>query len=193
MNRTKRLKGTCGECGGPIEFPAELIGTMTTCPRCRKQTELMLTAPPEEPLVPRRIIIWSAVAIVILILGLIVTVVGSKHFENLAARQRDRSAAAPGGKDAGAAAGFEISAISLEKGPGNSETYVVGTVANISRGRRAGVTIEFDLLDAGGRQVEVARAFRPVLEPGAKWEVKVPVAADSKAVSARLAFVHEGP
>ena len=41
--------------------------------------------------------------------------------------------------------------------------------------------MEFDLLDAGGQKVEVARAYRPVLEPGAKWEIKVPVAGDSEA------------
>jgi hypothetical protein len=53
--------------------------------------------------------------------------------------------------------------------------------------------VEFDLLDAGGQKVEVARAFRPALEPGAKWQVKVPVASDAKAVSAKLAFIREGP
>jgi hypothetical protein len=53
--------------------------------------------------------------------------------------------------------------------------------------------VEFDLLDAGGQQVEVARAFRPALEPGAKWQIKVQVASDSKAVAAKLASIREGP
>jgi hypothetical protein len=192
MNRTKRLTGACSECGGSIEFQAELVGTMATCPRCRKQTELMLATPPEEPAVPRKVIVWTVVTAVVLVSGLIGTVVGLKHFEKLAAQQRDRDGAAFGAKDAAAAAGLEVSAISLEKGEGGSGRYAVGTVVNASGRRRSQVTVEFELLDAGGQKVEVARAYRPVLEPGAKWQLKVPVAGDSKAVSARLASIKEG-
>jgi len=192
MNRTKRLTGVCSECGGSIEFSAELIGTMTTCPRCRKQTELMLAAPPEEPVVPRRIIIGAVVAIVILVLALIVTVVGLNHYVKLAVRQRARAAAAHGAQDAARVAGFEVSAISLEKGVGSGGPYAVGTVVNTSNGPHSRVTLEFDLVDAGGHTLQVLRAYRPVLEPGAKWEIKLPVAGDSKAVSAKLASIKEG-
>ena len=55
---------------------------------------------------PRKVIVWTVVTVVILVLGLIVTVVGLKHFEKLAARQRDRAAAAAGAKDAAAGGGF---------------------------------------------------------------------------------------
>jgi hypothetical protein len=192
MNPTKRLTGVCSQCGGAIEFQAERVGTLATCPRCRKHTELMLAAPAEEPAVPRKVIVWTVVTAVILVSGLIVTVVGLKHFEKLAARQRDQVGAAAGRKDAAAVAGLEVSAISLEKGEGGNGLYVVGTVVNTSGRRRSQVTVEFDLLDAGGERVEVGRAFRPVLEPGAKWQVKVPVAADSKAASAKLASIREG-
>jgi hypothetical protein len=193
MNRTKRLTGACSECGGSIEFQAELVGTMATCPRCRKQTELMLAAPPEEPAVPRKVIVWTVVTAVILVAELIVTVVGLKHFEKLAALHRDQAGSAAGAKDGAAPAGLSVSAISLEKGEGGNGLYAVGTVVNASGRRRSQVTVEFELLDAEGQKVEVARAFRPVLEPGAKWEVKVPVAGDSKAVSAKLASIREGP
>ena len=192
MNRTKRLTGVCSECGGPIEFPAELVGTMTQCPRCRKQTELTLAAPREEPSVPRKVIVWTAVAVVILVLGLIATVIGLKHFEKLAARQRDRAATAAGTKDAATPAGFEVSAISLEKEQGSDEIYAVSTVANTSNRPCSRVAVEFDLLDAGGQKVGIARAYRPVLDPGAKWQIKVPVAGDAKAVSARVASIKEG-
>lgn len=57
VNRTKRLKRGCGECGGSIEFPAELVGTLTPFPRCGKQTELLLAALPEEPAAPRKVIL----------------------------------------------------------------------------------------------------------------------------------------
>jgi hypothetical protein len=192
MHQTKRLTSVCSECGGPIGFPAELVGTVGTCPNCRKQTELMLATPPEEPAVPRKVIIWTVVTAGILIFGLIGTVVGLRHFAKLAAQQRGQAAAAPATSVGEIPLGITVSAISLEKGEGGNGLYAVGTVMNVSSRRRSQVTVEFELLDAGGQKVEVARAFRPVLEPGAKWQVKVSVAGDSKAVSAKLASVREG-
>jgi hypothetical protein len=193
MNQTKRLKGVCGECGGPIEFPAELVGTLAQCPRCRKQTELLLAAPPEEPAVPRKVIVWTVVAVVILAVGVIVPLAGLKHFEKLAARQRDSAPVPASTKptEAAALAGFEVSAIALEKGPGTAEYYAVGTVVNTATRRRSGVTVELDLLDASGQKVGVAHGYRPALEPGGKWQLKLPVG-DAKADSARLASIREG-
>ena len=189
---TKRLSGVCSECGGSMQFPAELIGTMAMCPRCRKQTELRLESPSEEPLVPRKVIVWTLVTVVILVGALIVTIAGARHFERLAARQRGGATATAGANTSGVPAGFEVSAIALEKAEGSSGIYATGTVVNSSNRRRQQVTVEINLLDAGGQQVEIARAFRPALEPGAKWEIKVPVTADSKAVSAKLASIREG-
>jgi hypothetical protein len=191
MNRTKRLTGVCSQCGGHIEFQAELVGTMATCPSCRKQTELMLAAPQAEPAVPRKVIVWTVLTAAILVAGLIGTVAALKHFEKLAAQQKDRAAAVPTTEDGAIPAGFEVSTISLEKGKGGNGLYAVATVVNRSGQPRSQVTVQFDLLDARGQKVEVARAFRPVLEPGAKWEVKVAVASDSKAVSAKLASIRE--
>src|ERR1039458_800228 len=166
MNHTKRLEGACSECGGSIEFPAELVGTLTQCPRRGEQTEMLLPAPPDESSVPRKAIVWTIVAIVILALGVIVPVAGLKHFEKLAARQKGQS---------GASAGLDVSAIALEKGQGTSETCAVGTVVNTSARKRSAVTVELDLLDAGGQKIGVARGYKPVLEPGAKWQFKLPV------------------
>jgi hypothetical protein len=192
MNPTKRLTGVCSECGGSIEFRADLIGTMTQCPRCRKQTELLLAAPPDEPVVPRKAIIWTAAAVVILAAGVIVPVVGLKQFEKSAARQKNRAALTAGVKDSAGAAGFEVSALSLEKGQGSNVVYVVATVANTSGRQRRRVSVEFCLLDANERRVAIARDFRPTLDPGAKWQVRLPVEVSSPAVSARLASIWEG-
>jgi hypothetical protein len=192
MNPTKHLNCICGECGGSIQFQAELVGTMTQCPRCGKQTELTLAVPPEEPAVPRKVIVWTVIAVVILALGVIVPVAGLKHFEQLAARQKDRAPAAPGTSEAATAAGFEVSAFSLEKGPDSSGMNAVGTVVNTSNRARSRVTLELDLLDAGGRKVGIVRGYRPLLEPRAKWQVKLPFEGASGAVSARLASIKEG-
>jgi len=192
MNPTKRLACLCGECGGPIQAPAELIGTVTQCPRCGKQTELKLAIPPEEPALPRKVIIWTIVAGVVLALGVIVPVAGLKHYEKLAARQKDRAATVPGAMEAATTAGFEVSAFSLEKGSDSRGINAVGTVVNTSSRPRSRVTLELDLLDAGGRKVGVVRGYRPALEPGAKWQVKVPFEGATKAVTARMASIKEG-
>jgi len=193
MNRTKRLTGVCSECGGTIEFQAELVGTMTQCPCCGKQTELLLAAPPEEPMVPRKAIVWTVITIVILVVGVMVPVVGLKHYAKLAERQRDRTRAAASDPATAAAAqaGFEVSAISVEKGQGSSGSSAVGTVVNKSSLQRAGVALELDLLDEAGKTVGIARSYRPVLAPGAKWEFKVPMG-DTQAVAAKLASIKEG-
>src|SRR5664279_3442505 len=192
MNPTKRLSGVCSECGGSIMFQAELVGTMTQCPRCGKQTELALPVPVDEPVVSRKIIVWTAITIGILVLGLIVTVVGLNHFAKIAVRQKEGAAAAAGTKEADTAATFEISAFTLETGQGSEGTYATGTVVNKANRPRSHVTVEVDLLDAGGRTVHVLRAYRPLVEVGAKWEIKLPVKGDSKGVSARLASIKEG-
>ena len=94
MKQTKRLKGVCAECGGPIEFPAEQVGTTAQCPRCKRQTELLLAPPKEEPTVSRRVIVCTIIATVLLIASLVAVVVGLKHFEKLAASQKQKAAGA---------------------------------------------------------------------------------------------------
>src|SRR5439155_22920642 len=93
MNRTKYLKGECRECGGHLEFPAEAAGLTTDCPHCGKPTELLLAAPPEEPSVPRKAIVWTVSAILILSLGLAGALVALNRAQKWAARQQSRTPA----------------------------------------------------------------------------------------------------
>ena len=153
---------------------------------------MTLALPPEEPALSRKMVVCTAVAVVILALGVIVPVAGLKHFEKLAARQKVRAAAAPGAMEPATATGFEVSAFSLEKGPDSSGINAVGMVVNTSNRSRSRVTLELDLLDAGGRKVGIVRGYRPVLEPGAKWQIKLPIEGAAGAVSARLASIKEG-
>ncbi len=103
MNRTKRLTGACTQCGGPIEFSAEMIGTLAQCPRCRKQTELLLAVPPAEPLLPRKVLVWTVITCLVLVLGAAGLVMGLKHFEKLAASKKQQAPAAntAGGTNSG--------------------------------------------------------------------------------------------
>jgi uncharacterized paraquat-inducible protein A len=70
MNRTKDLTGACTQCGAPISFPADRFGTVAQCPHCGQETELRLATPPPEPVVPRKVVVWTVVAVLVLLLGL---------------------------------------------------------------------------------------------------------------------------
>jgi hypothetical protein len=93
MSRTKRIQGECQHCGGSLEFPAERIGLMAQCPHCAKETELMLATPPQEPMIPRKVIVWTVLTVALLVVGLIIVLAGLKHFEKQAAEQRHKSGA----------------------------------------------------------------------------------------------------
>src|ERR1044071_3279780 len=95
MNRTKYLKGECGQCGGHLEFPAEATGLTTDCPHCGKPTELLLARPREEPAVSRRVIVWTASAVLILGLGLVGALVALNRAERYAARRQAQAAPKP--------------------------------------------------------------------------------------------------
>jgi hypothetical protein len=81
---SKKLRGDCSHCGMPIAYPAEAIGTLVPCPHCKKPTELLLSFPPDEPLIPRKVMIWTVISVFVLLLALIGTLQGLKHAQKLA-------------------------------------------------------------------------------------------------------------
>jgi hypothetical protein len=201
MTRTKYLKGECQHCGGHLEFPAETIGYTADCPHCGQPTELMLARPPEEPTVPRRWIVLSALAVAVLLVGLGVCLVGLKHFESVVAERKERAAAlqptnvaqkvpAEVPEDPIAKAGFQVSAPTTEKTPGSSLVYAVGTVTNRANRQRFGVRIELELLDANGQKAGTATDYQQVMEAHAEWRFKALVV-DAKAVTAKVTSVTE--
>ena len=90
MTRTKRLQGECQHCGGSLEFPAESIGLVAQCPHCAKETELMLATPPQEPLVPQRVLVWTAITVGLLIAGFIFLLFELQQYEKRAARHQQK-------------------------------------------------------------------------------------------------------
>jgi hypothetical protein len=202
----KHLRGECQHCGGHLEFPAESIGLQAPCPHCGQQTELLLERPPEEPSLPRRVIVWTVAAIIVLALGLVGAVLALKRAERWAAKQRQErggppAAALANGGQPSAASGqppvvqgndeFSVSEISLEKAPGTSLVYAVGTVKNKANKQRFGVKLELDLLDAGGQKMGAAKDYQAVVEPGAEWRFKALVVEPKGVVSAKVASLKE--
>ncbi len=211
MTRTKYLKGPCAHCGGNIEFPAELIGTGTECPHCGKPTELLLAAPPQEPAVPRRVIVWTAVAVVILGVGVAGALVALHRAQRWAAIHKQEPPPTPPpaatnvpavpsspAETTNAATApspaqpppFDVSPVTLEKAEGTSLVHAVGTVTNPLDRQRFGVRVEIDLLDAAGNKVGIASDYAQVMEPKAAWHFKALVVA-AKPASAKLASVKE--
>ena len=93
MPGNKNLKGECQRCGAYLEFPAERIGLTALCRHCRQETELVLAAPPQEPLIPRRVVVWTLVTVLLMLAALIALLTGLKHLERRAVEQRPRSVA----------------------------------------------------------------------------------------------------
>jgi hypothetical protein len=206
MNKTKYLKGPCSHCRSNIEFPAELVGTTIDCPHCGKPTELLLARPPEEPSIPRKAIVWTSIAVVILAAGLVASLSALKRAQRWAARQKEQAspsgtiAPAPGPTEetnialnqanSAATNDFQISPIALEKANGTSLIYATGTVTNPSDRQRFGVRVELELLDTDGNKLGTAKDYAGVIEPTAEWHFRALVVA-SKAATARLASVKE--
>ncbi|HVM48419.1 MAG TPA: hypothetical protein VMU04_10350 [Candidatus Acidoferrum sp.] len=92
MTRTKPIPGHCQHCGGPLEFPAESIGLMAPCPHCHQQTELMLATPPQEPLIPRRVFVWTLLTIVLMLAGVAAGLIELKKLERKADDARRKRA-----------------------------------------------------------------------------------------------------
>ena len=195
------LKGECQHCAGHIEFPADAIGLVAPCPHCRQQTELLLPAPKVEPTVPLRAIVWTAVSILVLCAGLFACLVALKRAEHLAAARKSvapstraqSNSPAPesaGPSDTSVQSGFAASPVNIEKTPGTSLTYAVGTIRNNENRQRFGVKVELDLFDASGQKIGTAKDYQQLLEPNAQWAFKALVVPAATA-SAKVAAIKE--
>jgi len=166
----KHLKGHCLVCGGHLEFPAEAVGTSVECPHCGKVTGLWLATPPEEPTVPRRTIIWTIITVLILLSGLAGAVVALKRVEKRAAARREVKQASSNASASGEEQTSPLSQpgpvtpeplvsseIILQKTPGTSLVYAVGTLTNNSDHQHFGAVARLGRTqrDAFVRQVEV--------------------------------------
>ena len=184
-----------------MEWPVESTGLSADCPHCGQPTELMLPVPVLESGVPRRWLVLTILAIAILVGGLSTCLVLLKQYERRLGRLKAKAAAAaaqspgPGavtgqpGQGAGTN-GFAVSPVALEKTPGSSLIYAVGTLSNTAGRRRFGVRVEVELLDNQGQKVGTATDYQGVIEPGAQWRFRALVVS-GQAVSARVSAIQE--
>jgi len=200
MNRTKFLKGECQHCYGHIEFPADSFGLTTDCPHCGKQTELLLAATKDEPVIPRATIVYTVIAVIILGAGLVGAMIALKMAQRKVVHKRDNVAAQTLPAQTNAAVqtpddpitqvGFQISPLTVEKTAGTSLRHVIGTLTNNADHQRFGVQIQFDLFDDNGHKIDSTKDYQQVMEPKGEWKFHAPVMS-AKATVAKATSVTE--
>lgn len=196
MMKIKNLKGECQRCGNLIEFHAESTGMTAECPHCGQPTELLLAVPPEsESPAQTKAILYTIIAVVILVGGLIGTVVLLKRAERLSARQKATLAiantqAVTQPADPFAQAGFSVSPVTLETSQSGSIVHAVGKVHNLTNRQRFGVRVELELLDSTGSKVGEAKDYQSLVEPNAEWQFRALVV-DKRAVAAKVLAIKE--
>lgn len=190
MSVTKNVTGPCQHCGGLIQFSPEAVGNLATCPSCGKETELTLSVPKMESGLPVKTIVFSVVAVVILVGGLIAAQMALNRAKRMTGDNNQPAANAPDAAGSFARQGFEVSEVTLEESRDSSLVHAVGSVRDISGKRRFGVRIELDVLDAAGQKIGSARDYTATLEGGAEWRFKAMVIT-SKAASGRVAAIVE--
>lgn len=196
----KNLRGQCRHCGGRFDFPAAQIGTMGDCPHCGRTIEMMLETPKTESAVPRRVVVYSLLAIALLGLGLLATAVALKRARSLARQlgstggtQTDTSTPRKGstGHFLLQTNDFQITPATISKDPTGPLFLAVGVLSNRLNRPRFGVQLTFDVLDAGGRKVGTAMDAVILVEPLGKWQFRAPLL-QTNAASVRFASILEG-
>ena len=201
MSQTKYLKGECIHCGGRLEFPAEAAGLTADCPHCGQQTDLLLERPKEEPAIPRKTIVWTVIATIILLGGLGAAFIALNLAKNKVARKKEQSSAsvAPVVQEAQtnqppedplSKTGFRVGDIKLDKASGSSLVYATGAVTNASNRQRFGVKVELEVLDAAGQKLGAATDYQQSIEAKGTWQFRA-LDVQSKAASARVAAIKE--
>ena len=190
MNPSEFSKCACRHCAGHIEFPAAAAGDTIACPHCGQPTEL--PAPPPSKRAAQSRMILSLVGLGIV--GIALALLFVKRPAPVAAPEKIISAATnpPAVKivEENTANGFALSALTLEKMPGSSLTYVTGTIRNLTDRQRFGVKAEFNLFATNGLAAGKAADYAPTLEKNGVWKFKALVM-ESKAASATLNSIRE--
>ena len=157
----------------------------------------MLSAPAPEPAIPRKTLIWTLIAVLVLVLGL-AGALYALHLANKKYGKKPEAAAQPimpapqkiETDDPAQKAGFELKGITIQKVEGSSLVYAVGGLKNLEPRQRFGVTVKLELTNSAGERLGTATDYQRVIETNGEWQFKALVV-DKKAAGARLANVTE--
>jgi hypothetical protein len=215
MAETNYLKCSCKECGNHIEYPESAAGTTIDCPHCGQWTELPL---PEKP-VKATTVNLGLVAVIIGIIAVVSLAVwfyisGPKSGDETAPISVVKAPTNPVVKAVAVPtnppppvvtqevveavspprpkshADLKVGKIELEKTPGSSLVYAVGTVKNDSAYQRFGVKVELDLFDKDGTKMDTTQDYKDIIEPHKEWRFHALIP-EKKTVSAKLAKITE--
>jgi hypothetical protein len=201
MAQTKFLKCTCASCGGHIEFPADGIGMTIPCPHCGSHTELMLESPEVASQRSSRSVKWAIAGVVILLVGVAGTLgalgLARKLLKNpptiTGGDQRSRrkpNASVARTEPMLLTNDFSVSNVTIEKTPGSTLMYAVGTAKNQSDRQRFNVTVELDLLDSAGMKVGTAKDYRSSVDAHGEWTFRA-LLLKGNVASARVTSIAE--
>lgn len=161
----------------------------------------MLPAPKMEPTVPRRVLVWTCAAVLILCAALVAAFVGLNKAQRWAAGQKravlsannPAAATTPGSPadEAFTQNEFSCSPVTLDKAPDSSLVYARGTIENRAARQRFGVKVELDLLDSTGTKVGNAKDYQGLMEPGGRWAFRALVVKPNNVVSAKVTAITE--
>jgi hypothetical protein len=214
MSESAYLKGSCKRCGNHIEFPEAARGRVINCPHCGQATELSVDQPSasmedagdantDAALKPKHSSTPLLIGICVLVAGLAAGAIFFLKQHHTApvtasatptetavqptASQPGTQPATPPSESIGP---LQAGKIQLEKTPGTSLVYVVGTVTNDSDHERFGVTIQLELLNRAGAKVGNAQDYTSNLQPHSNWKFHALVT-DSGTTSARVKTITE--
>jgi hypothetical protein len=220
MGEMVHSKCACKECGNNIEFPAYAARTTVPCPHCGQWTELLPPeALPEPKQVDAGVIALIACAVLVAI-GAVWLHHRPKPVvdENAPPEVTHTKPATPVAKVAPVETpsnppppvavtqtptqvpakptrpksldDLKPGMVELQKTPGSTLVYAVGTVKNDSDWQRFGVKIELDLFNKKGDKLGSTQDYKDILEPRQDWQFHALIP-DKHTASAKITSLKE--
>ena len=219
MGEIVHSKCPCKECGNNIEFPAYAARTTVPCPHCGQWTELLPPeALPEPKRVDVSTIVLICCALLVVVGAWWWHGRPAKVTDETAPAPVVKVTAPPIAKVVvpppptnppppiavpqavvtapvkptrpKAPDDLKIGPVELEKTPGNSLVYAVGTIKNDSDWQRFGIRIELDLLDKKGDKLGTTQDYKDIIEPRQEWQFHALIP-EKRTASAKVTTVKE--
>jgi hypothetical protein len=202
MSSSDFVKGACQHCAGHLEFPAEAAGQTAPCPHCGQPTRLVAAISSAKSGISRQkrlaiaVALCACAAVPATILVTHRTVqgggTGAKAPETTVSNAPVATTpkAPPEPQPEAQTNDFAIMPYKLEKTPGSSLVYIIGSIRNLSSQQRFGVKLAFTLFDDSDNPIGSATDYQATIDPHGVWHFKAMVMA-SKTASAKFDSIAE--